>query len=168
MFEILLRGCGCWFHSAPQAAPQWLHSGGSVFFKSDTFRVQMAPFDKITTDFCRSRRRLHDSDLILTKNPNIWPKIPKIPQKSQKIPQNPWIPRISRALDPTAMIPLDICPRSAAVMDWFEVCPLFQKCHTTSRQLPVHRQQHLDGTWAHSEGNRTAQHSIEFTNNQQN
>ena len=37
--------------------------GGSVFFKSVTFRVQTAPFDKITIDFCRSRRRLHDSDL---------------------------------------------------------------------------------------------------------
>ena len=48
-----------------------IFEGGSVFFKSDTFRVQMAPFDKITTDSWRSRRRLHDSDLILTKNPNI-------------------------------------------------------------------------------------------------
>ena len=47
------------------------HMGPYVFFKSDTFRVQTAPFDKITIDFCRSRRRLHDSDLILTKNPNI-------------------------------------------------------------------------------------------------
>ena len=44
---------------------------GGVFIKSEAFRVQMAPFDKITIDFCRSRRRLHDSDLILTKNPNI-------------------------------------------------------------------------------------------------
>merc|ERR1711904_205012 len=45
--------------------------GGSVFIKSVTFRVQTAPFDRITIDFCRSWRRLHDSDLILTKNPNI-------------------------------------------------------------------------------------------------
>ena len=51
----------------------------------------MAPFDKITIDFCRSRRRLHDSDLILTKNHNIWPKIQKIFQKSRKIPKNQWI-----------------------------------------------------------------------------
>ena len=70
--------------------------GGIVFIKSVMFRVQTAPFDKITIDFCRSRRRLHDSDLILTKNPNIWPKIPKIPQKSPKIPKNLWIPRIPR------------------------------------------------------------------------
>ena len=40
------------------------HMGPYVFFfKSVTFRVQTAPFDKITIDFCRSRRRLHDSDL---------------------------------------------------------------------------------------------------------
>ena len=65
--------------------------GGSVFFKSDTFRVQTAPFDKITIDFCRSRRRLHDSDFILTKNSNIWSKIPKIPQQFWKIPKNQWI-----------------------------------------------------------------------------
>ena len=68
---------------------------GSVFIKSVALRVQTAPFDKITIDFCRSRRRLHDSDLILNKNPNIWPKIPKIPKKSRKIPKNQWIPRNS-------------------------------------------------------------------------
>ena len=34
--------------------------------------------------------------VILTKNPNIWPKIPKIPQKSRKIPKNPAIPRVPR------------------------------------------------------------------------
>ena len=48
--------------------------GVSVFIKSVTFRVQTAPFDKITIDFCRSRRRLHDSDFILTKNLNIFDK----------------------------------------------------------------------------------------------
>ena len=52
--------------------------------KSVTFRVQTAPFDKITIDFCRSRRRLHDSDLPGPKNPNILPKIPKILKKIKK------------------------------------------------------------------------------------
>ena len=47
------------------------HMGPYVFFQNITFRVQTAPFDKITIDFCRSRRRLHDSDFILTQNPNI-------------------------------------------------------------------------------------------------
>ena len=45
-----------------------------LFFKSVTFRVQTAPFDKITIDFCRSRRRLHDSDLPGAKKHKIGPK----------------------------------------------------------------------------------------------
>ena len=49
-------------------------SGGSVFIKSVMFRVQTAPFDKITIDFCRSRRRLHDSDLPGAKKHKIGPK----------------------------------------------------------------------------------------------
>ena len=69
---------------------------GSAFITSVTFRVQTAPFDKITIDFCRSRRRLHDSDLPGAKNPNIWPKIPKIQKKSRKILKNQWIPRVPR------------------------------------------------------------------------
>ncbi len=32
------------------------------------------------------------NQVILTKNLNIWPKIPKIPQKSRKIPKTQWIP----------------------------------------------------------------------------
>ena len=74
--------------------PIWAHMGPYVFLKSDTFRVQTAPFDKITIDFCRSRRRLHDSDFILTKNLNIWLKIPKIPKNPEKYPKIngfPWI-----------------------------------------------------------------------------
>ena len=59
--------CRSW----PRASEPICHHWGSVFIKSVAFRVQTAPFDKITTDFCRSRRRLHDSDFILTKNPNI-------------------------------------------------------------------------------------------------
>ena len=51
--------------------PGWGPYGPLCFFKSDTFRVQTAPFDKITIDFCRSRRRLHDSDLPGAKNLNI-------------------------------------------------------------------------------------------------
>ena len=42
--------------------------GDSVFIKSVMFRVQRVPFDKITIDFCRSRKRLHDSDLPGLKN----------------------------------------------------------------------------------------------------
>ena len=37
------------------------------FFKSDTFRVQTAPLDKITIDFWRSRRRLLIPDLLKAK-----------------------------------------------------------------------------------------------------
>ena len=48
-----------------------IFKGGRVFIKSEAFRVQMAPFDKITIDFCRSRRRLHDSDLPGAKNLNL-------------------------------------------------------------------------------------------------
>ena len=70
--------------------------GGHLFIKNVTLRIQTAPLDKMTIDFCRSQRRLHDSDFILTKNLNIWPKIQKIPQKSRKISENPWIPRIPR------------------------------------------------------------------------
>ena len=47
--------------------PIWAHMGPYVFFKSDTFRVQTAPFDKITTDFWRSRRRLLIPDLLKAK-----------------------------------------------------------------------------------------------------
>ena len=42
----------------------------------------MAPFDKITIDFCRSRRRLHDSDLPGAKKH-------KIDQKSRKYKKHP-------------------------------------------------------------------------------
>ena len=43
------------------------HMGPYVFFKSDTFRVQTAPFDKITIEFWRSRRRLYIPDLLKAK-----------------------------------------------------------------------------------------------------
>ena len=38
-----------------------------VFVKNVTFRVQTAPFDKITIDFWRSRRRLYIPDLLKAK-----------------------------------------------------------------------------------------------------
>ena len=38
-----------------------------AFVKNVTFGVQTAPFDKITTDFWRSRRRLYIPDLLKTK-----------------------------------------------------------------------------------------------------
>ena len=38
-----------------------------AFVKNVTFRVQTAPFDKITTDFWRSRRRLYIPDLLKAK-----------------------------------------------------------------------------------------------------
>ena len=38
-----------------------------LVFKSDTFRVQTAPFDKIRTEFWRSRRRLLIPDLLEAK-----------------------------------------------------------------------------------------------------
>ena len=41
------------------------------FVKNVTFRVQTAPFDKITTDFWRSRRRLYIPDLLKAKNSNV-------------------------------------------------------------------------------------------------
>ena len=40
------------------------------FVKNVTFRVQTAPFDKITIDFWRSRRRLYIPDLLKAKKPN--------------------------------------------------------------------------------------------------
>ena len=40
------------------------------FVKNVTFRVQTAPFDKITIDFWRSRRRLYIPDLLKAKNSN--------------------------------------------------------------------------------------------------
>ena len=43
------------------------HMGPYVFLKKVTFRVQTAPFDKITTDFWRSRRRLLIPDLLKAK-----------------------------------------------------------------------------------------------------
>ena len=61
--------------------------GGSVFIKSVTFRVQTAPFDKITIDFCRSRRCLHDSDLPGAKKTQNWQNIQKISLKISKNPQ---------------------------------------------------------------------------------
>ena len=48
--------------------------GGSAFIKNVTFRVQTALFHGITTDFWRSRKRLHDSDLLKAKTPQIRPK----------------------------------------------------------------------------------------------
>ena len=48
--------------------------GGRVFIKSVMFRVQTAPFDKITIDFCRSRKHLHDSDLPGTQNHKLGPE----------------------------------------------------------------------------------------------
>ena len=41
--------------------------GPYVFFQKVTFRVQTAPFDKITIDFWRSRRRLLIPDLLEAK-----------------------------------------------------------------------------------------------------
>ena len=43
------------------------HMGPYVFLKKVTFRVQTAPFDKITTEFWRSRRRLYIPDLLKAK-----------------------------------------------------------------------------------------------------
>ena len=43
------------------------HMGPYVFFKSVTFRVQTAPFDKIRIEFWRSRRRLYIPDLLKAK-----------------------------------------------------------------------------------------------------
>ena len=48
--------------------PIWAHMGPYVFLKKVTFRVQTAPFDKITTEFWRSRRRLYIPDLLKAKN----------------------------------------------------------------------------------------------------
>ena len=42
-----------------------------LFFKSVTFRVQTAPFDKITTDFWRSRRHLYIPDLLKAKKSGV-------------------------------------------------------------------------------------------------
>ena len=43
-----------------------------MFFVKDVkLRVQTAPFDKITTDFWRSRRRLYIPDLLKAKNSNV-------------------------------------------------------------------------------------------------
>ena len=47
--------------------PIWAHMGPYVFLKKVTFRVQTAPFDKITTEFWRSRRRLYIPDLLKAK-----------------------------------------------------------------------------------------------------
>ena len=41
------------------------------FVENVTFRVQTAPFDKITIDFWRSRRRLYIPDLLKAKNSNV-------------------------------------------------------------------------------------------------
>ena len=41
------------------------------FVKNVTFRVQTAPFDKITTDFWRSRRRLYIPDLLKAKKSGV-------------------------------------------------------------------------------------------------
>ena len=43
------------------------HMGPYVFLKKVTFRVQTAPFDKITIEFWRSRRRLYIPDLLKAK-----------------------------------------------------------------------------------------------------
>ena len=52
--------------SAPMgSARKW------AFVKNVTFRVQTAPFDKITIDFWRSRRRLYIPDLLKAKKPNV-------------------------------------------------------------------------------------------------
>ena len=42
-----------------------------AFVKNVTFRVQTAPFDKITTDFWRSRRRLYIPDLLKAKKSGV-------------------------------------------------------------------------------------------------
>ena len=47
--------------------PIWAHMGPYVFLKKVTFRVQTAPFDKITIEFWRSRRRLYIPDLLKAK-----------------------------------------------------------------------------------------------------
>ena len=52
--------------------PLWAHKGPyGPNFENVTFRVQTAPFDKITTDFWRSRRRLYIPDLLKAKNSNV-------------------------------------------------------------------------------------------------
>ena len=68
------HGFPLWSHcGAPCGAPcgaLWLwspHMDPYVFLKKVTFRVQTAPFDKITIDFWRSRRRLYIPDLLKAK-----------------------------------------------------------------------------------------------------
>ena len=64
-------------HADPSALgplePKWLRNkkyrmdAEDVFLKSDTFRVQTAPFDKIRIEFRRSRRRLLKRHLLEAK-----------------------------------------------------------------------------------------------------
>ena len=52
--------------------PLWAHKGPyGPNFENVTFRVQTAPFDKITTDFWRSRRRLYIPDLLKAKKSGV-------------------------------------------------------------------------------------------------
>ena len=73
------------FHRAGCSSPLWvpcfkeLLMGSApmgsarkrAFVKNVTFRVQTAPFDKITTDFWRSRRRLYIPDLLKAKKSGV-------------------------------------------------------------------------------------------------
>ena len=81
-----MTGTPGWAQSGLGPGPGWVPYGPiwalMFFVKNVTLRVQTAPFDKITIDFCRSRRRLHDSDLPGAKKHKIGSKI-------QKIPKNP-------------------------------------------------------------------------------
>ena len=64
-------------HAGPYG-PIWAHMGSygpiwslMLVFKSVTFRVQPAPFDKIRIEFWGSRKRLHTSDLLKAKNSKV-------------------------------------------------------------------------------------------------
>ena len=69
----------CWVRVGAQSGlgpgPGWGPYGPiwalMFFVKNVTFRVQTAPFDKITIDFWRSRRRLYIPDLLKAKNSNV-------------------------------------------------------------------------------------------------
>ena len=61
----------CWVPYGPGWGPYGPIWALMFFVKNVTFRVQTAPFDKITTDFWRSRRRLYIPDLLKAKNSNV-------------------------------------------------------------------------------------------------
>ena len=52
--------------------PLWAHKGPyGPNFENVTFRVQTAPFDKITMDFWRSRKRLYIPDHLKAKKQSL-------------------------------------------------------------------------------------------------